>query len=214
MRAAVLVAIALAAAIPSPAEIVDRVAVSVGNQVITESRILVELRVTAFLNRTETDLSPEARRDAADRLVEQLLIRREMEASGYPLPAESEADAPEKALIASVGGDAAYEDTVRKYGVTREEVKHQLWWQITTVRFIDYRFRPAVQAPRAAVLDEYNREVEQWKARGETNIPSFDDSRATMEQIVLEQRANQALEVWLGETRKQVSIIYHKDAFQ
>jgi len=214
MRAAAVIALVFAMALPGTAEIVDRVAVSVGNQVITESRILVDLRVTAFLNRTEPDLSAETRRDAADRLVDQLLIRREMEASTYPLPAESEADAPEKALIASVGGDAPYDDALRKYGVTREEVKHQLWWQITTVRFIDYRFRPAVQAPRSAVLDEYNREVDQWKARGETSIPNFDDARATMEQIVLEQRANQALDVWLGETRKQVSIIYHKDAFQ
>jgi len=214
MRAAALIAAIFAAATAGLAEIVDRVAVSVANQVITESRILVDLRVAAFLNRSDPDLSPEARRDAADRLVDQLLIRREMEASSYPLPAESEADAPEKALIASVGGDAAYDDALRKYGVTREEVKHQLWWQITTVRFIVYRFRPAVQAPRSAVLDEYNREVEQWKARGEINIPSFEDARATMEQIVLEQRANQALDVWLGETRKQVSIIYHEDAFQ
>ena len=211
-RAALMVLFALPFA--CRAEIVDRVAVSVGNEVITESRILIDIRVTAFLNHTEPDFNPDSRRDAADRLVDQLLIRREMEASSYPLPAQSEADGPEKNLINSLGGEAEYREGLQKYGVTREEVRHQLWWQVTILRFIDYRFRPAVQAPRAAVLEEYNRQVAEWKSRGETNIPSFEDARETMEQVVLEQRANQALDIWLGETRKQTDIVYHKDAFQ
>ncbi len=206
--------IALVLAMALHGEIVDRVAVSVGDQVITQSRILDEIRVEAFLNGTEPDFSSDARRDAADRLIRQFLIRREMEASGYPVPALSEADAAEKDLIARLRGDVAYGEALRKYDLTRDEVKQQLWWQITTLRFIDYRFRPAVQAPRTAVEEEYNRHVQEWKARGEKNIPTFEEARSAMEQVVLEQRANQALEIWLGETRKQVSIIYHKDAFQ
>ena len=212
MRTAMLIALLMPLA--ARAEIVDRVAVSVGNEVITESRILIEIRVTAFLNHTEPNFSPDSRRDAADRLVDQFLIRREMEASSYPLPPTSAADGAEKNLIISLGGEAGYQEALRKYGVTREEVRHQLWWQETILRFIDYRFRPAVQAPRAAVLEEYNRQVAQWKSRGETNIPSFEDARETMEQVVLEQRANQALDVWLGETRKQTDIVYHEDAFE
>ena len=38
------------------AVIIDRVAVSVGNRVITESDIVREIRVTAFLNGAEPDL--------------------------------------------------------------------------------------------------------------------------------------------------------------
>jgi hypothetical protein len=207
-------ALLLLCALPLCADIVDRVAVSVGDQVITQSQILDDIRVTAFLNNETPNFSADARRDAADRLIAQLLIRREMESSGYPMPALSEADAPEQALIARFGGEQGYQRALEKYGITREQVKQALWFQITTVRFIDYRFRPAVQAPRAAVQAEYERHVEQWKARGEKNIPTFDEARSAMEQVVLEQRANQALDVWLGETRKQLSIIYHRSAFQ
>ena len=59
------------------AEIIDRVAVSVGNQVITEDQIGEEIRVTAFLNHETPDLSPAQKRRAAERLIEQALVRRD-----------------------------------------------------------------------------------------------------------------------------------------
>jgi len=53
------------------AEIIDRIAVSVGNQAVTTSDIDREIRVTALLNRSQPDFSPAARRATADRMVEQ-----------------------------------------------------------------------------------------------------------------------------------------------
>src|SRR4051794_37805596 len=56
---------------------IDRIAVSVGNQVITESELITDLRVTAFLDRSEVDLSSAAKRKSADRQVDQVLILKE-----------------------------------------------------------------------------------------------------------------------------------------
>ncbi|MEI9976953.1 MAG: hypothetical protein WDO73_35815 [Ignavibacteriota bacterium] len=47
------------------AEIIDRIAVSVGNQAITTSDVDREIRVTAFLNRSEPDFTPAGRRATA-----------------------------------------------------------------------------------------------------------------------------------------------------
>src|SRR6266498_3287027 len=69
------------------AEIIDRVAVVVGNRVITESEILREVRLTAFLNGEPLDFGAASRRKTAERLVEQRLIRNEMESNLYPIPA-------------------------------------------------------------------------------------------------------------------------------
>src|SRR5688572_2953071 len=76
----------LAAAWLMPAEIIDRIAVSVGNRVITANDIDREIRVTAFQNQTKPDFSPAHRNVIADRLIEQTLIRVELESSRYPLP--------------------------------------------------------------------------------------------------------------------------------
>ena len=75
-----------------PADIIDRIAISAGNQVITESQIDEEVRVTQFLNGEKLDLSAGERKKAAGRLVEQALVKREMEVSRYPLPPLSDAD--------------------------------------------------------------------------------------------------------------------------
>jgi len=75
------------------AGVVDRVAVVVGNQVITESELLREVRLTEFMNGEPLDLSPEKRRIAAERLVDQQLVRKEMEIGSYPPPSPQEADA-------------------------------------------------------------------------------------------------------------------------
>src|SRR5256885_916748 len=77
------------------AEIIDRVAVVVGNRVITESEILREVRLTAFLNGAPLDFSAASKRKTAERLVEQRLIHIENEASLYPLPT---AESVEQAL--------------------------------------------------------------------------------------------------------------------
>ena len=58
---------------------------------ITQSQVDDEIRVTAFLNREKVDLSAAARKQAASRLIEQALIKREMDLSRYPLPELSDA---------------------------------------------------------------------------------------------------------------------------
>ena len=65
------------------AEVIDRIAVTLDNQVITQSEILREMRLTAFLNGDPLDLSGESRKKAAGRLIEQKLIRKEIEAPQY-----------------------------------------------------------------------------------------------------------------------------------
>ena len=92
MRQALL-AITFSLAAAAQTGVVDRVAVVVGNQVITESEVLLEVRLTAFLNAQPLDLSAAQRKAAAERLVDQQLIRNEMQVGGYTVPADSEGDA-------------------------------------------------------------------------------------------------------------------------
>jgi len=73
--------------------IIDRIAVVVGSQVITESEVILEVRLTAFFNSQPLDLSTAQRKAAAERLVDQQLIRNEMQVGGYPMPTETEGDA-------------------------------------------------------------------------------------------------------------------------
>ncbi|MGD0580069.1 MAG: hypothetical protein ABSC08_14200, partial [Bryobacteraceae bacterium] len=74
------IAAALLALLPALAagEVLDQVAVRVGAQVITASAVRRHLRMEAFMQNREPDLRPEARREAAERLIDQALVRREL----------------------------------------------------------------------------------------------------------------------------------------
>ena len=128
-------------------EIIDRIVITVGNQVITQSQVDDEVRVTAFLNREKLDLSADARKQAADRLIEQALIKREMDLSHYPLPELSDAGESLQSIKAMYSSDAEFQDALERYGISPDELTRRLWWQLTLLRFIDYRFRPGIQIP-------------------------------------------------------------------
>jgi hypothetical protein len=195
------------AAITVQAEIIDRIAVSVGKQVITESQIVEEIRVTALLNQQPVAIDPEEKRKAAERLVEQTLMRRDMEFTHYPLPALSEADAALRDVRAT-------EEDLRKYGITEDELRRHLWWQLTMLRFIDYRFLPGIKISDVEIRDYYAKKKAEWEQQGSTKIPTLDDSRADIEKILTGERVDQAVDRWLGDARTRLDIQYREEAFR
>jgi hypothetical protein len=172
MDAAIRVLALLAAAGAGWAEIIDRVAVVVGERVITESEMLLQMRVAAFLNAAPAEFDAAGKRQAAERLIAQTLIRREMELSRAAAPNPPEADA----LLATVrqeprlAGEEKFAAELARYQIGEEDVRQQLLWQLTLLRFVDYRFRPAGErAGSERLLDQ---ELERWlkQARAQARI--------------------------------------------
>ena len=151
---------------------------------------------------------------AAERLIEQTLVRREMELGHYSLPGLSEADPLEQELQTKYGSAADFDRALSKAGVAEPSLKQHLWWQLTLLRFIDYRFRPAVQVQDRAVKDYYEKKRAEWQQQGAKPIPSLEDSRTDIEKILTEQRIESAMVLWLVDSRKSIEILYRKEAFQ
>src|ERR1700733_6450736 len=194
-------------AVLSP-EIIDRIVITVANQVITQSQIDDELRVTAFLNREKVDLSADAKKQAAGRLIEQALIRHEMDLSHYPLPELSDAGESLQSLKAMYSSETDFQNALQASGITVDDLTRRLWWQLTLLRFIDYRFRPGIQIPAADVQAYYRQQVSEWEQKGTKPIPTLEESRDQIEEILTQKRIDQALEQWIKDTRNQVNITY------
>ncbi len=196
------------------AEILDRVAVSLERQVITESEILQEIRVTAFLNGEQPNLTPESKRNTADKLVEQLLIRREIETSRYVGAASSGDVGYKQFRKARFPSDAAYARALEQGGVDDAGVRRALAWQATLLDFIEVRFRPGIQIPEAEIRDYYEGDLAfEAKAKGQP-LPSFEDARQSIEAILLSRRVDNALDRWLGQVRTQIRIRYRDEVFE
>ncbi|HYP09438.1 MAG TPA: hypothetical protein VER03_24650 [Bryobacteraceae bacterium] len=192
------------------AEIIDRIAVSVDKRVITESEVLRQVRITAFLNQEQPDFSPANRRTTADRLVEQLLIRRELESSGYVSVSPDVAKENYQQLTRRFKTAEEYTRTLAEYRLKDEDVRQALEWQATLLEFVDTRFRPGVQIPPSEIKEYYDLQVEQNPGK----LPPFDDAKDDIEQVLTSQRVDNALDRWLGQARTQTSIRYMPEVFR
>lgn len=190
------------------ARVLDRIAIVVDRQVITETQLQEELQVTAFLNRQPVDTGVEARRAAADRLVEQELVGREMRLSQYPLPSEDDVNELLEAQRRQFGGAALFDKELERYGLDAGILRRHLRFQLMTLRFIEFRFRPDVQITDADITRYYEHQMQTWKQSHSGPQPGIEESRASIEKALSDQRVDYALSSWLEETRKQVDIVY------
>jgi len=198
------------------AEVIDRIAVTLDSQVITASEITLEIRITAFLNGDALDFSPEARRKAADRLIEQKLIRKEMQVGRYTSPSPEEVEPMLKQIQAQRFHSAEeYRQALAQYGISEDELKAHLLWQITLLRFVDLRFRPGVEVTDAEIQAYFDRNLAELETHPGTSTKlALDDVRARIRGILTAQGADKLLDEWLSEARRRTRIEFHQEAFQ
>jgi len=207
-----LSAILLFLVLPAGAIVVDRIAVTVGNQVITETEILRDIALTAFLNGEKPSFTPEDKRKAADREVEQKLIRREMELGHYPEGTDDQAAELLDNAAKNVGGEDELQRQLAAVGLTIRDLEQQLLWQLTLVRFIDLRFRPAIQVTAQDIQEYYSREFLPGQKPGQPI--RLADVRDEILETLSAQRADQQLDEWLKHEKAITRIDYKKEAFE
>ena len=203
-----LVGPGLAGLSPAQAETLDRIAVSVGQDVIPESQVILDLRVAAFLEHKPLDLSGPARRQSAERLVDQLLILREAVDSHVTLPSTEAA-----ALVAPYAAESGYQADLEGYGVSERDLAAHLLAGLRTLTFTDLRFRPEIQVSPEDVRSYYDKLPRQPDSAA-APIASFDESREQIEKLLVEQRVLEALDKWLETARGAANIRYREKAFE
>jgi hypothetical protein len=189
-------------------EIIDRIVVAVDRKVITEGQLDEELRITALMDHLPLDRNREKRRAAADRLIEQTLVRKEMELSRYPLPGKEEILAYRREVAKQYGGDAELEKELVRYSVREDVLLEHLRFQLMTLRFLAYRFPPDLEASDLEIAEAYRKKVIEWQ-RTHTGVPpTLEESYEGVKKSILDERAEAAFSTWLEESRKQVQITY------
>lgn len=217
MRVAVAVLMVMASGAAMAQEALDRVAVSFGLEVITLSAIRRQLRMDAYLAGQPPEDTPEARRAAAERLIDQALVRREMNLSRYtPIPM-AEVRQRVEAYREKLGlTPEAFVKELAKYGFEPDDFLNELYWQATLLRFVQFRFSPSVQVDDDEVREYYQKEyVPRLREMmpGE-EPPPLADVRERIVGILASRKENVVLEQWLETTRQQARIRYHEEAFQ
>jgi hypothetical protein len=199
----------------SGATVVDRMAVVVGKHVIKSSDIFRDLGATEFLNREQPNFSADARHKAADRLIEQSIIRDEIANGGYKWASSADADA----LLTKIrqerfgGSDDRLRAELSRYGLTEEELREQLLWQLTVLRFIDQRFRAGVLITDEDVRNYYDQHLADLK-RQYPQDSSYKALESKIRASLEGERINQNFVESIEGARKRVQVRYLQGAFE
>jgi hypothetical protein len=192
--------------------VLDRIAVTVGRLVILESTVVLDVRVSAFLDQKPVELSGEAKRKAADRLVDRALILREAAELRLALANEADAERLLAQVKAPYGSQGAYEAALARYEITEAQLRQHLVDGYRALRFTDRRFAPEVQVSETDLREFYQLLAAGWRRTGEA--PAFEEAREEVRRLVTGQKVMQALDAWLSSTRIQAGVQYRDKVFE
>lgn len=202
---------------PLKAGIVDRIAVTVANAVVTLEDVRTQVRVAALIDGQPLKMDSATLREAAERLVDQTIIRREMALADYtpPEPTAAATLLVELRKTRFQASEVLYRASLEAYRVSETDLVAQLQWQVTLLRFIDSRFRPGIQVAPEDVLNYYRQKfVPEWRATSSAPPPPAGQVRDKIEQLLEQQQLDAAVERWLNQARTQNVIRFRDEAFR
>jgi hypothetical protein len=194
----------------SRAEVLDRIAVTVDKQVITLGDVVRELRVDAFLDRRPVDLGTDAKRKAAARLVDQVLILREAADSHLVLATPNDAARLLLQVKSQYPADPEYRAALADYHITEADLSEHLLNGLRALRFTDSRFRPQIQVTEAELRQYYDNLTADWGKPA----AGFEQNRGQVEKLLTDERVMRALDAWLEMERVSKQVRYREAAFK
>jgi hypothetical protein len=210
-------ALLLFAAALGRGEIIDRLVASVGRQVVTESEIRRYLKVDAFLSRTQPDFSPASRRKTALLLVRQALVRQEIEVNRYTVPVFADVEQSTTRLREERGeAEPAFERALAASGLEPRDLDEAIGWQLTFLRFIDFRFRPGAMVTQEEVRAYYEGDFKASLARATPGAepPPLEEVTARITGILSDRKIDQLLEEWLKQAESSQRVRIVEEALQ
>jgi hypothetical protein len=191
------------ATLPAFSTIVDRIAITFGSKVITESEIIRRIRLAAFQNGQLPDYSETSRREAAQRLIDLKLVEREMEVGHYSRTPPDQAKALVDAFTAEHfrSSPEALRLALAGLDLTPADLQRELAEQADLLSFTSLRFRPAVEISDQEIEEYFHRHLTAGSV-------TLDEARPNIEQILANQRADLDLDAWLRDQRTHTRINY------
>lgn len=197
------------------AEVLDRIAVTVDDRVITLSDLLREIRIAAFLDGVPPEFTAERKR-AAERLIEQLLLQRDMELTRFPAPSPAEVERFLSQVRKSrAPEEAAWRTELERYGLSEAALREHLTARLAVLHYVEFRFRPEVQLSEGEI-EQYLRDRGLGAGRGRAAgaDPAAEQARQAAEAALAEERVNQLVDRWLKDARQRARIRYREAAFR
>jgi parvulin-like peptidyl-prolyl isomerase len=203
-------AILLASTCASAGTIIDRIVATVNGQIILQSDWDQAVSYEAFVNgRAAGQVSPQDRKAALDRLIDQELIRQQLHAEDFQHPSAADIDRRVQEIRKQhpeAVDDLTWKADLQLCGLTESELHEKVRAELEEMRMVDAHLRPSVQVdPRS--VETYYREklLPELRASGANDVPLVQVA-PRIKELLAQQKINDLLITWLRNLRAESSI--------
>src|SRR5258706_8912745 len=202
--------VVLVAAVPSRAETIERVVAVVNGQTILLSEWDTAARLEALQDHQPLEsITATSRRATFDRMIDQELLRGEMENSSVNRSSPEAVAAKfheirQQYLEAST--DAEWAAILTRYGVTQQEVEAAVAAELDGLRLLDFRLRSSAQPDTAQIARYYQTVYEPAMHAKRSRPEPLADVTPQIREILTQQKLMDLTTSWLQTLRAQANI--------
>ena len=207
-RAAILGLLLSAATVLRAGEVLDRIVVTVNGHAILQSDWQDEVRYESFVaGRSPQNVTPPDRKVALDRLIDQELLREQMNL------AESKATPPEdiekqfeaeKKDYAKDHGPVPWITALATYHLTEADIRDHIALELSQLRLVDAHLRSAIQVQPDDIAAYYKDHFGS-PAAGSQKI-NLQEATPQIRELLTQEKMNELLSAWLDSLHSQAQI--------
>ena len=184
-------------------QIVDRMIANVNGHILLQSDWEEEVSFEAFVDaRSPDSFTPEERKAALDRLIDQELLREQVRPS-EAAPANEIAIrvSQVRKLHPEAATNEGWRGALQRYGITQTELEKRLGESIQLMRLVEARLRPSIQIDQKAVESYYQEQLLPGLKKAGSPEVALPQVFGHIRELLAEQRLNQLLHGWLATLR-------------
>jgi parvulin-like peptidyl-prolyl isomerase len=181
--------------------LLDRVIARVESDVILLSEVRTLSRYQDLV-----DGKKEADSQILDRLIDQWIVRNEADTARFPHPTDVEVARGLERLLAAFDSLDEYQARKKTVGLSDADVQKMISDQLYLSKYLDSRFRPAVQVTPAEIEDFYQKGVVARAKARRQQPPTLEASREYIQEALIQRGINEQADRWLQESRARVHV--------
>lgn len=201
----IAIAVLLAVSSACAGDLLDRIVATVNGHIILQSDWDDAVRYEAFIaGRLPGQVTAANRKAALDRLIDQELLREQMQSSDFPRATNEEVNksvADVRKQYPGADTEAGWRKVLDRYRLSASELRRHVTMQLDLMRLVDARLRPAVNIDAKTIARYYSQELlPQLRQKGAKEVPLGEVS-PKIKELLTQRKVNELLVSWLQDLR-------------
>lgn len=188
-------------------DIVDRIVATVNGVAILQSDWDQAVSYEAFVEgRSVEQSTPDQRKAALDRLIDQELIRQQVRASDISVASAADVQqriAQIRKQHTEAPNDASWRAQLQRYGLNETDLATKVAGELNELRAVDFHLRPSVEIDPRSVEAYYQQKLlPELRQTGAKDVP-LDEVAPKIRELLAQQKMNDLLVNWLKNLRSE-----------